>query len=58
VSEKRKKELERLLRKARQHVFEDVRWERVIVACKRRLGTDREDTGRRWGEDYARTMWM
>jgi hypothetical protein len=58
VSEKRKKELERLLRKARQHVFEDARWERVIVTCKRRLGTDQEDFGRRGGEDYARTMWM
>lgn len=44
-------QLERLLRRARQRVFDEPRYAGVIERCKRRLGLDQP------GIDPARTRW-
>jgi hypothetical protein len=58
MTDQRKKELARLLRRSRQRVFDDSRYERIIMTCKRRLGYDQEDYRSPGGEAYARVMWM
>lgn len=51
MTTKRKRQLEHLLRTARQRAYDNDRWGHVIIRCKRRLGLDRP------GRDLVKERW-
>ena len=62
MTEHRKRQLERLLRTARQRAFDDPRYERIIAKVKRRLipEWDRRVQERALAckEQWMNTVWM